>query len=204
MVFLHRGFSETAALTGNRMPESVVWLKYLIAPMHPSGIHLFRWCLRINLDSSAWAVVGRRHIDRSHILLFGEYSKEDKCTPVQPSTYCAVCFVRLRRLLEVVGRQGAGDLSGKALHSNKTGGRKRFPFVFNVSICFQTDVDVSEGIRNLDSIVRTSRHLKNNTNVLPYLFIDGLLRFPITVFFPPSGDRHESPTCLQINNDNEN
>lgn len=120
MVFLHRGFSETAALTGNRMPESVVWLKYLIAPMHPSGIHLFRWCLRINLDSSAWAVVGRRHIDRSHILLFGEYSKEDKCTPVQPSTYCAVCFVRFRRWLEdkeqriwvakpfTLTRQGAG------------------------------------------------------------------------------------------------
>lgn len=62
---------------GNRMPESVFWLKYLIAPMHPSGIHLFRWCLRIYLDSNAWAVVGPRRMGRSHILLFGEYSNRE-------------------------------------------------------------------------------------------------------------------------------
>lgn len=28
-------------LTGDRMAKSVVYLGYLIAPMHPSGVHLF-------------------------------------------------------------------------------------------------------------------------------------------------------------------
>lgn len=69
------------ALTGSRMPQSAVCLKYLIAPMHPSVIHLFRWCLHITLDSNAWAGCGRSEAYRQipHLAVWRVQREEDKC-----------------------------------------------------------------------------------------------------------------------------
>lgn len=184
MVFLHRGFSETTALTGNRMPESVFWLKHLIAPMHPSGIHLFRWCLHINLDSSAWAAVGRRHIDRSHILPFGECGNRKtnalQYKPVHIVLLASSTFGGCWKWLEDK-EQGIWA----AEHSKKTGGRKRSPLFLMyllVSIQMSTWVRAS-GIWILLSeqagVWKVRLMYYCTTLLLLYfLFIDGQFRFP--------------------------